>query len=204
MQLEGDTLQGYKIFEYLLVLQPHEALQQAIMLEKESFALTYEADHARWGKPHVTLVNFLQYEMMQPRLRQRLEAVAMAQTPLKVELKNYGSFPAHTIYINVTSKLPIQNLVKNIRTQTQQLMKINNDNKPHFIMEPHMTIARRLKPWQYEKSWMVYSHKTFTGRFIAAGMLLLRRPVLTQKYEVVQRFMFEDKVMVPAQGNLFS
>ncbi len=203
MQLEGDSLLGYKVYEYLLVLQPHEALEQTIMQEKESFATAYEADNARWGKPHVTLVNFLQYEMVQPRLVQRLQAVAMSQTPIKIELKDYGSFPAHTIYVNITSKVPIQNLVKNIRTHAQALMKINNDNKPHFIMEPHITIARRLKPWQYEKGWLAYSNKTFSGRFIATNMLLLRRPVLTKKYEVVKHFAFEDTAVVHAQGSLF-
>lgn len=204
MQLEGDNLLSYQVYEYLLVLHPHEALQQAIMLEKENFALTYEADHARWGKPHITLVNFLQYEMVQPRLQQRLQAVAMQQQPIKIELKDYGSFPAHTIYINITSRVPVQTLVKNIRSNTQRLMKLNDDNKPHFIMEPHMTIARKLKPWQYEKGWLAYSHKTFSGRFIAAGMLLLRRPLHTNRYEKVQEFMFQNQVVLQEQGNLFA
>ena len=64
--------------------------------------------------------------------------------PIKIELKDYGSFPSHTIYINVTSKVPIQSLVKQIRTETQRLMKLNEDNKPHFILEPHLTIAKKI------------------------------------------------------------
>ena len=28
-------------------------------------------------------------------------------------------FPSHTIYINITSKVPVQNLVKQIRSETQ-------------------------------------------------------------------------------------
>lgn len=203
MQLEGESLLNYTVYEYLLVLHPHEGLQQQIMQEKEAFAKTYEAEHARWGKPHLTLVNFLQYEMVQPRLVQRLQAIAMTQQPIKIELKNYGSFPAHTIYINITSKVPVQTLVKNIRTNAQRLMKLNDDNKPHFMMEPHLTIARKLKPWQYEKSWLEYSHKTFTGRFIATGMLLLRRPLHAQQYERVKTFLFEHTTVVQEQGSLF-
>lgn len=203
MQLEGESLLNYTVYEYLLVLHPHEALQQQIMQEKEAFAKTYEAEHARWGKPHLTLVNFLQYEMVQPRLVQRLQAIAMAQQPIKIELKNYGSFPAHTIYINITSKVPVQTLVKNIRTNAQRLMKLNDDNKPHFMMEPHLTIARKLKPWQYEKGWLEYSHKPFTGRFIATGMLLLRRPLHTLQYERVKTFLFEHTTVAQEQGSLF-
>ena len=46
-------------------------------------------------------------------------------------------------------------------------MTLNKDNKPHFMNDPHLTVARKLLPWQYEKGWLDYSHRHFTGRFIA-------------------------------------
>lgn len=128
----------------------------------------------------------------------------MSFYPIKVELKDYGSFPSHTIYINVVSKLPVQSLVKTIRTDAQRLMKLNNDNKPHFILEPYIPIARRLQPWQYEKGWLEYSHKHFTGRFIADGMLLLKRPLGKNRYQIVQRLEFQNLAVTTKQGDLFS
>lgn len=198
-----NTIPGYRVYEYLLVLSPHEELWNRIMKVKEGFADQYKSDHTRWGKPHITLVNFLQYAMMEERIVNRLKTVAMGFPPFKVELKDFGSFPSHTIYINVTSKLPVQNLVKEIRTDGQRLMKLNDDNKPHFIMEPHLTIARKLKPWQYEKGWLEYSNKHFTGRFIADGMTLLRRPEGEIKYQAVQRFEFQNLPVTTKQGELF-
>ena len=198
-----NTIPGYRVNEYLLVLSPHEELWNRIMKVKEDFATEYKSDHARWGKPHVTLVNFLQYAMMEERITNRLRTIAMGYPPFKVELKDFGSFPSHTIYINVTSKLPIQNLVKEIRTDGQRLMKLNDDNKPHFIMEPHLTIARKLVPWQYEKGWLEYSHKHFTGRFIADNMLLLKRPVGELKYQIVKRLEFQNLPVATKQGELF-
>jgi len=127
----------------------------------------------------------------------------MGFPPFKVELKDFGSFPSHTIYINVTSKIPVQNLVKDIRTEGQRVMKLNEDHKPHFIMEPHLTIARKLKPWQYEKGWLEYSNKHFTGRFIANGMTLLKRPVDEMKYHVAARFDFQNLPVTTKQGELF-
>ena len=127
----------------------------------------------------------------------------MGYPPFKVELKDFGSFPSHTIYINVTSKLPIQNLIKEIRTNGQRLMKLNDDNKPHFIMEPHLTIARKLLPWQYEKGWLEYSNRHFTGKFIADAMLLLKRPVEEKKYQIAQRFEFQNLPVTIRQGELF-
>ena len=199
-----NTVPGYRIYEYLLVLNPHEELRNKIMAVKNEFYEKYQAETARWGKPHITLVNFVQYEMMEDRIINHLKTIAMGFHPVKIELKDYGSFPSHTIYINITSKVPVQSLVKQIRSETQRLMKLNEDNKPHFILEPHLTIARKLLPWQYEKGWLEYSHKHFTGRFIADAMLLLKRPVGELKYEIVKRFEFQNlSVATTKQGELF-
>jgi 2'-5' RNA ligase len=197
------SIPGYHVNEYLLVLSPHEELRNKIMKVKESFADEYKTNFARKSKPHITLVNFLQYGITEERILHRLHALAMGFQPFKVELKDYGSFPAHTIYLNVTSKLPIQNLVKQIRTDAQKLMKLSDDNKPHFIMEPHLTIGRKLQPWQYEKGWLNYSHRNFTGRFIADGMLLLKKRVGDLNYQVVNRFAFENLAVTTKQGALF-
>ena len=203
MQLTGITLPGYRVYEYLLVLNPHEELRNRIMRVKKEFYDEYKASTAMGGKPHVMLVNFIQYEMMEERIINRLKAIAMGYPPFKAELKEFGSFPSHTIFINVTSKLPVQSLVKLIRTEAQRLMKLNDDNKPHFILEPYITIARKLKPWQYEKGWLEYSNKSFTGRFIADAMLLLKRPVGEMKYHIVQRFEFQNLPVTTKQGELF-
>jgi 2'-5' RNA ligase len=203
-----NTIPGYRVFEYLLVLNPHEELRNRIMQVKKDFYEKYEASTAIGGKPHITLVNFVQYEMMEERIINRLRLVAMGYPPFKVELKDFGSFPSHTIYINVGSKIPVQGLTKAIRSETQRLMKLDEDNKPHFIMEPHLTIARKLKPWQYEKGWLEYSNKNFTGRFIADSMVLLKRPVgesdsYRMKYQVASRFEFQNMPVTTKQGELF-
>ena len=206
MQLQSITtvtIPGYRIFEYLLVLNPHEELRNKIMKVKREFYDEYKATTALGGRPNLILANFLQYEMMEERLLNRLKVVAMGSHPIKVELRDFGSFPSHTIYINIVSKVPVQTLVKEIRHETQRLMKLNNDNKPHFILEPHLTIARKLQPWQYEKGWLEYSNKNFTGRFIADGMLLLKRPLDEKKYQVVQRFEFQNLPVTTKQGELF-
>ena len=206
MQLQSVTtvtIPGYRIFEYLLVLNPHEELRNKIMKVRQEFNDEYKVSTALGGKPNIILANFLQYEMMEERLINRLKVVAMGFHPIKVELRDFGSFPSHTIYINIVSKVPVQTLVKEIRRETQRLMKLNDDNKPHFILEPHLTIARKLQPWQYEKGWLEYSNKNFTGRFIADGMLLLKRPLDEKKYQVVQRFEFQNLPVTTKQGELF-
>ena len=199
-----NTIPGYRVNEYLLVLNPHEELRNRVMQVKKDFYEKYEAGTAIGGRPHIPLVSFTQYALMEERIVSRLRLIAMGHTPFKVELRDFGSFPSHTIYINVVSKLPVQGLAKEIRTQAQRLMKLNDENKPHFVLEPHLTIARKLKPFQYEKGWLEFSNLHFTGRFIADAMLLLRRPVDEIKYQVVQRFEFQNLPVSTVQGELFS
>lgn len=198
-----NSIPGYRIFEYLLVLNPHEDLREKIIQVKKDFSERYKTAAAVYALPQVTLAKFVQYEMAEERLINRLNVIGMGYHPIKVELKDYGSFPTHTIYINVTSKLPIQGLVKIIRTEAQSLMKLDNDNKPHFMLEPHLAIARKLQPWQYEKGWLEYSHKHFTGRFIADAMLLLKRPLGDSRYQVAGRFEFQNLPVTTKQGELF-
>lgn len=193
---------GYNYNEYLLILNPHEELRNKIIGVKKDFYEKYKAENALWGKPHLTIVNFVQFEMMEERLVNRLKTIAMGYTPFKVELKDFGSFPSHTIFINVDSKLQVKILSKELR-YAQKLMTLNKENKPHFIDDPHITIARRLLPWQYEQGWLDYSHRHFTGRFIADGMLLLKRRVGTKAYQIVQRFEFMNLPVTTKQGELF-
>ena len=203
MENELLTPPGYRVIDYLLVLQPHEELWNTIMEIKKTFAKDYECETAMYTKPHVTLIRFKQIEMMETRIIRRLKNVTMSLSPIKVELKGFGSFPSHTIYINITSKVSIVNIVKALR-EPQRLMKLDKDNKPYFITEPHLTIARKLQPWQYEKGWLEFEHKYFHGRFIADYALLLKRREETRAYQIGAKFVFQNVHEETKQGELFT
>jgi 2'-5' RNA ligase len=194
---------GYRINEYLLVLNPPQVLWDKIMDIKYAFADKYKNEIARHTKPHITLINWLSLELMEERMMQRLQTIAMGITPFKVELKNYGSFPTHTIFINVVSKVPIQSLVREMK-QAQKLMTLNLENKPHFIETPYLSICRKLKPWQYEEGWLEFSNREFTGRFIADSMLLLKRRAGEKAaFQIAKRFEFQNLPVSTKQGSLF-
>lgn len=199
-----NSIPGYRINEYLIVLNPHEDLLQKITTIKEGFAEKYKNDNAGFMKPHISLINWVSLELMEERMIHRLQRIAMGITPFKVELRDYGSFPTHTIFINVVSKAPIQSLVREMK-QGQKLMTLDKDNKPHFIETPYICICRKLKPWQYEEGWLEYSQRQFTGRFIADSMLLLKRTAGEKgKYQIARRFEFQNLPVATKQGNLFS
>jgi len=200
--MDTNTIQlpGYRDNEYLLVLSPHEELQHKILHVKEAFREKYKTA-MQATKPHITLVKFKGLQMMEERLQQRLQIISMGTSPFKIDMKDYGSFPTHTIYINIVTKNAIQDLVKELRT-ARRLMK-SPDNDPHYIMEPHISVAMKLLPWQYEQGWLEYSHRHFTGSFIADSMLLLRKREGETRYQIVQRFEFMSLPVTTKQGELF-
>ncbi len=194
---------GYRLNEYKIILTPHKDLEEKIMKLRNDFANVFKTEHSLSGRPHLTLAHFYQYDMRQERITNRLHQVAMGYPAFKVELKGFGSFPTHSIFINATSKIPLQGLVKEIRSEAQRLMKLDDEHKPHFILEPNFSIARKLLPWQYENGWQMYQHKNFTGRFIADAFLLLKRPAGSGPYQIVRRFALENMIVGATQGQLF-
>jgi 2'-5' RNA ligase len=140
--------------------------------------------------------------MIEKKVIHRLELVAHEQNSFTVELHDFGSFPTHSFFLNVTTKTQIVELVKALRPM-QQLLKIDKDRKPHFITEPYITIARKLLPWQYEKGWLELSNTHFSGRFIADHLLLLRKRQGEKSYRMIKKMPLLNVKETIIQGQLF-
>lgn len=195
---------GRKVYaaEYMVVLQPHEDLYNKIMKLKHEFAEKYDNTMAAALKPHISIVRFLQYEMKEHQVHNRLKMLAMALPAFKVDLDSFGSFPSHTIYINLETQEPVKAITKKLRT-AQSLMTINKENKPHFLNEPHIAIARKLLPWQYEKGWLEYSNRHFHGSFIADKLLFMKRAHGTKAWQIIDRLGMMNLPVETKQGDLF-
>ncbi|HTE08729.1 MAG TPA: 2'-5' RNA ligase family protein [Flavitalea sp.] len=199
--MEALMMPGYKLNEYLLVLSPNNDLRARIIESRKHFNEKFEPTMPLSGKPHMALVRFVTWNMNEDKLVRRFEHLSMGVTPFKIELKDYGSFPTHTIFINVATKLPVQELIRTLKS-TQRMMKAHPDHDPHFIQEPFIPIARKLLPWQYEKGWEEFSHLHFHARMIADGMLMLKRPLGEKVYQIVKRFEFRNLPVTTRQGEL--
>ncbi len=196
------TMPGYRLNEYMLVLAPHEELRTRIQQIKKDFSEKYKCQRALWGKPHLMLARFSQYEMMEERVLSRLKSISMGFPPFKVELKDFGSYPSHTIFINVTSREPVRELLREIR-EAQRILKPDIEHKPYLTDDPQITVASKLLPWQYESGWLEYSNRHFTGRFMADSMLLLKRRQGDKAWQIVERLEFQNLPVAIKQGELF-
>lgn len=198
-----ETMAGeHPVAEYLLVLEPHEALKQTIQSVKQHFADTYDCPTAVYSKPHITLLKCMQFSMAETRWMPKLKRIVEAAAPFMVELENFGSFPTHTIYIQVKTKNQLVELVKSLK-EIQSLIKLDKEHKPHFITDPHLTIARQLQHWQFEQGWREYENSEFSGRFMADHVLLMRKRWQEKKYELIGRFAMQGVKQTVEQIQLF-
>ena len=189
--------------EYMIVIAPHEELTEKIKKVKQAFAEKFNSKSTLLQRPHIMLVHFYSWKMLEEKITQKIKNIAMASAPFKIELKDFGSFPSHSIHINVTTKIPVQNLVKELK-DIQKLMKADPSRDPYFVSEPYVAVARKLVPWQYEKAWQEYAHKQFTARFIADSFLLLKRPAGVKSWQIAARYSFENLPVSSRQGFLFA
>ncbi|MEP6713508.1 MAG: hypothetical protein ABJA37_13875 [Ferruginibacter sp.] len=196
-------LSGYQVHEYKIILTPHEELIRQAMEVRKLFNEKFKIEAPMTQLPEITLVTFKQIQAAESRITNRLKIIGMASHPIKIELRDFGSYPSHTIFFQVTSKGPVGDLVKKIRHAAQRLMKLDADNVPHFMNDTNITLARKLKPWQYENGWLECSNKHFTGRFMANRMLLLKRKDGEFKYKPVESFEFLNLPVETKQGELF-
>lgn len=192
---------GHRICEYRLIVPLSEALQQTVMGVRKELHDRYRIPIPFELKPSLTLLHCHAYEGMEAKLMERMQQVATRHSTFKVELQNFAAYPSHTIYLHVPTRSPFHDLCKELKV-VRSLTKVP-DHDPHFINEPHLLIAQKLKPFQFTRMWMDCEHTQFTGRFLASSMILMKRSPVNHQYEEVRCFDFASLAHSVKQGTLF-
>ncbi|RYY38611.1 MAG: hypothetical protein EOO08_13905 [Chitinophagaceae bacterium] len=201
MDTPNIPLPGYRVHEYRLVVPLPEVLQERISALRDKLFERHLVKPAPMLKPSLTLLQCHGFEKTETRFVERLQQTAMCAAPFKVELGNFAAYPSHSIYINVLTRNPFVELVKELR-KIQWLMNIPG-HEPHFITEPELVLAQRLKPMQFIGMWMECEHSEFSGRFIADSLELLRRRPEGGAWELVRQMELLQLPLPSKQGCLF-
>jgi len=141
------SLPGHRLHEYLLVIDPHEELRHKIEKSRQQLTEKYHILQPQTGRPHITLVRFTANPMMEEKIINRLQLIAMAEKPFVVELQDFGSYPMHAIFIKIVNQPRVLQLIKNLK-QARRLMKAAGDD-PHFLQDPQIALAGRLPKDKY-------------------------------------------------------
>ncbi|MFT4204615.1 MAG: 2'-5' RNA ligase family protein [Chitinophagaceae bacterium] len=188
--------------EYFLIISPDNATQEKLMDEKKRFAQLYNCPQILHSKPHISLVKFFNIRENETRIVQYLHRKIAVYQPFLVDLEGFSAFPTHTIFAKVQTKKQIVNIVKSIGQEKQKL-KGAFDRDVHCITEPHITLARSLQHWQYEKGWQEWQHVHFSARFDVREILLLKKDVLRPRFDVVASLPLLGQKNEMVQGALF-
>ena len=197
------NLPEYQVNHYKIIITPNEEIAERIIRIQKDFIRKYKVVYTSVYRPQIILVSFKQFQAHEEKIINRLHRVGMEFHPLKIELKDFGSFPSHTVFLNVESKDGIDELIRKIKEQAQQLLKMNSENRPNFMSQPHLTIVRKLTPRQYEQGWIEWCHHHFSENFIASEMMLLRKKSGEKKFIPIETFQFRDLSVEAKQGRLF-
>jgi hypothetical protein len=195
------AMPGLRINEYRLVIPLPEAIQEKVLAVRKTLHERYKVKLPFELRPSLTVLRCHGFDKGEARLMEKLQHAALQTAPFKVELEDYAGYPSHTIYINVLTKSPFNDLCKELK-KYKWLMQVPQ-HEPFFINEPHLIVAQRLKPKEFTTLWQECEHRQFSGRFFADAMLLLKRSELNQKYQVVRRFEFLNLPLSIKQGVLF-
>jgi len=88
------TLPGYHVSEYKIIITPNENLSERIMNIQKDFIEKYKVIYKSVYRPQLILVKFKQLHVYEERIINRLKIVGMSFHPLKIVLKDFGSFPS--------------------------------------------------------------------------------------------------------------
>ena len=190
-----------ELYEYLVVLDIKQELRDKIIAIKKDFYDKHQVASCLTGRPNVTLARFESTEMLEQKIMNRLQGISASIKPFCVELENFGSYPMHSIFINILNQGHINELV--LKLKGARILMKRSGKDPHFVEEPLVPVAIRLWKEKYKEVIGDYSAKKFSGKFMADSMLLLKRGVQENKYKIARKFHFECLPVSNAQGVLF-
>jgi 2'-5' RNA ligase len=182
-----------------LIISPDEPVKNRINEIKLMFSEEYGCKNAAYLKPHVTMINFLQYESAEFRIVNCFEKFARNVSPFTVTLNGFGNFDTHTIYAKLDSTFEVVEIVKNIRARFKNLLTGSENLKPNFITKSHLTIARGMTQSQYELAWKRWQKEDFLATFKVGEMNLIKRELNPTdlkpigNYKPVQDFIFSGQ-----------
>lgn len=174
---------GATATQYLLVVQPPAHAYKTIMDVKQQFAQKFNCPQAIHSRPNILLLQFTQLAMQEIKIVQLLQRQVDVYQSFMVQLQGFGSQPTHSIFIQVQTKNKLQEITNNLKP-LQSYLQISKDNKPFFVSDPYVTVAKKLLPWQYTNAWLQYSQQHFTCSFMVNELLLLKRASTQQNFSI--------------------
>ena len=188
--------------QYLLVLKPAEHVVQKIDELRATIHENFETEIFPLSFPYVRLISFTGLKENEKHLINHLIKIVRQLTPVKLILKDFGNFPTHTLFINVASKVILNDTISFIKKEGK--LSSFTVEQPQYIDDFYIPAAIKLKPCQFEKISLEFNHLIFSASCIINEIQLLTREQNTGRLRCISKFPLQDLIKPTAhQGLLF-
>lgn len=183
---------------YSLVISPPDDIIDLVKSMKLRLAKEIGWFHSKNSLAHITINEFMASESQIQDIKKELTDICDGLKAVPVYFDKFDTYPNGAFFIapDETSKKEIKKIMKHIHQSFRYEILFKNN-------EPHMTIARQLKPNKIEAAYRLFPNGIMLDFVCESVALRLFNPVIKQ-FEIIHRFEFNDNPKPTIeQGTLF-
>ncbi len=175
---------------YFIAIIPPNDLINHIELGKLALANKYNCKEALKQMSCLPLqIPFQQLPFREEIIIGKLRRFAHKQHPIMVKINGYGSFPEHSVFLNIKNAAPIKSLQQNLTHFLQSELNFSDQMVGYNTYKPHIMVATKDIRTKFRKIWNDYKSKKFEANFQASSMFLLKHNYIN--WEIVEEFKFK-------------
>lgn len=182
---------------YSLVIHPPEPILALVKSMKEQLAAEVGWFNSKNSVGHITICEFKATEKQLENIKNKIQKICNTLSAVNVHLNEFGSFPNGAFFIapDKDSHKSLKHIMKQFHKSLLIPIALKSDN-------PHLSIARRLKPENLAKANKMFT--TIDLNFVCDSVVLRQFDEHIKQFFVIDTLKFGDNPKIDAiQGTLF-
>ncbi|PZX94698.1 2'-5' RNA ligase family protein [Flavobacterium aquariorum] len=170
---------------YSLVIHPPESVLTLVKSMKEQLASEVGWFNSKNSVGHITICEFKATEKGIENIKKQINKVCDTLSPVEVHLNEFNSFPNGAFFIapDNDSKKKLKHIMKLFHKSLLIPNMLKSDN-------PHLSIARRLKPENLTKANRLFTEIDLN--FVCDGVVLRQFDENVKQFFVTDTFKFNN------------
>ncbi|PWS31434.1 2'-5' RNA ligase family protein [Pedobacter paludis] len=186
---------------FLVCLIPPASIVEDVDVIRNEIADQFNVRESLKRPAHITLYNPVKLSSQEQEeiFFNKLDEVVFA-SPFTQVLKNFSSFPPHTVFIDVEHSDGIMNIQAEINKALKSLLFLEKTNQPKF--NPHLTVAfKDVKPAVFPLIMDEYKERKFKRSFEVSGFSVYKH--IDKRWQPFKEYAFKNPHEKPRPLSLF-
>lgn len=182
---------------YSIVISPPDTIIALVKSMKEQLAEEIGWFHSKNSLAHITINEFMATDTEIEDIKRQLTVICDTLEPIAVHFDSFDTYPNGAFFIapDEASKTGLKKVIKQIHQSLLVPTLFKNS-------EPHMSIARQLKPKGISSAYRLFIYTDLN--FVCDSVSLRRFNPTLKQFEITDRFEFGNNPdSFLGQGKLF-